>query len=38
MIARPHSATAAAFESVARGVATALGWRHVVIGSDEGDA
>ena len=38
MVARPHSATAAAFETIARDVATALGWRHVAIGTDEGDA
>jgi ATP-binding protein involved in chromosome partitioning len=28
-IARPHSATAAAFDAIARGVAGALGWRHL---------
>jgi ATP-binding protein involved in chromosome partitioning len=35
MIARPHSATAAAFEAIARGVAEGLGWRHVTIGDAE---
>src|SRR3569623_1896499 len=29
MIARPHSATALAFEAIARDVASGLGWRHV---------
>jgi len=29
MIARPRGASAAAFESIARGVAESLGWRHV---------
>jgi ATP-binding protein involved in chromosome partitioning len=38
MIARPHSATAVAFEEIARGVAAALGWRHVEISGEEGGA
>jgi ATP-binding protein involved in chromosome partitioning len=29
MIARPHSATAVAFEAIGRGVASGLGWLHV---------
>lgn len=29
MVARPRSATAAAFERIARGIAAALGWQHV---------
>ncbi|HKV50994.1 MAG TPA: P-loop NTPase [Gemmatimonadaceae bacterium] len=34
MIARPSSPTGAAFDQVARGVATALGWRHIAAGAD----
>lgn len=33
MIARPLSATGAAFDHVARGVAAALGWQHAAMGS-----
>jgi ATP-binding protein involved in chromosome partitioning len=34
MVARPHSVTAAAFESIARGVAAGLGWIHVADAED----
>ncbi|HEY7895203.1 MAG TPA: Mrp/NBP35 family ATP-binding protein [Gemmatimonadaceae bacterium] len=33
MIARPSSTSGAAFDHVARGVATALGWRHIAAGA-----
>jgi len=35
MIARPHSATAAAFEVIGRGVAAGLGWRHIAVADAE---
>ena len=35
MIARPHSATAASFDAIARGVATGLGWHHVAAADAE---
>jgi ATP-binding protein involved in chromosome partitioning len=35
VIARPHSATAAAFDTIARGVAAGLGWSHVAAGDAE---
>ena len=35
MIARPHSATALAFELIGRGVAAGLGWRHVGVTNAE---
>jgi hypothetical protein len=38
MIARPHSATALAFELIGRGVAAGLGWRHVGVTDAEAHA
>jgi ATP-binding protein involved in chromosome partitioning len=34
MVARPHSATAMAFESIGRGIAAGLGWMHVADAQD----
>ena len=38
IIARPHSATAMAFEAIARNVAAALGWHHVAVAGADADA